>query len=168
MKASRLTVQRLLNRLPSPARAQLQDLGHAAAMVARGRLAPQPHTADLAERLAGLEAWIDTATTGLRPTRPKGSMSTDAHEEHDRRRLEAERVLVRLRETHGRAFPNAPANVCRWSFAGDGITLDELRALDGKTLGCFCAPKACHGDVLAQAVAWALAQPYTADTASAA
>lgn len=47
------------------------------------------------------------------------------------------------------------------------ITLDELRALDGKTLGCYCAPKACHGDVLARAVAWALTQPHTAaDTPS--
>lgn len=24
------------------------------------------------------------------------------------------------------------------------------RELKGKTLGCFCAPKACHGDVLAR------------------
>ena len=38
------------------------------------------------------------------------------------------------------------------------ITLDELRALDGKTLGCYCAPKKCHGDVLARAVAWSLTQ----------
>jgi len=41
------------------------------------------------------------------------------------------------------------------------ITIDDLRALDGKTLGCFCAPKPCHGDVLADAVAWALTQPDT-------
>ncbi len=44
------------------------------------------------------------------------------------------------------------------------ITLDDLRALDGRTLGCFCAPRACHGDVLAQAVAWAMTQPNTTTT----
>lgn len=35
------------------------------------------------------------------------------------------------------------------------ITLEELAALDGKTLGCWCSPKACHGDVLVSAAAWA-------------
>ena len=28
-------------------------------------------------------------------------------------------------------------------------TIEQLEALRGKTLGCFCRPKACHGDVLA-------------------
>lgn len=32
----------------------------------------------------------------------------------------------------------------------------QLASLEGKTLGCFCAPKACHGDVLIKAVNWAL------------
>ena len=26
--------------------------------------------------------------------------------------------------------------------------LNELSELEGKTLGCWCSPKACHGDVL--------------------
>lgn len=39
------------------------------------------------------------------------------------------------------------------------VTLDYLRSLDGKRLGCFCSPKACHGDIIAQAVAWAKEQP---------
>ena len=26
--------------------------------------------------------------------------------------------------------------------------VDELLKLDGKTLGCYCRPEACHGDVL--------------------
>jgi len=26
----------------------------------------------------------------------------------------------------------------------------EVKALQGKTLGCFCKPKACHGDILAE------------------
>ena len=30
--------------------------------------------------------------------------------------------------------------------------LAALPELDGKTLGCWCAPKACHGDVLAELV----------------
>lgn len=30
---------------------------------------------------------------------------------------------------------------------GDAF-LRELAELDGKTLGCWCSPKACHGDVL--------------------
>lgn len=33
-----------------------------------------------------------------------------------------------------------------------------LAELHGKTLGCWCAPKACHGDVLVLAARWAAAQ----------
>jgi hypothetical protein len=36
------------------------------------------------------------------------------------------------------------------------ITIEQLRALDGKKLGCFCKPKNCHGDVIVRAVKWAL------------
>jgi hypothetical protein len=32
------------------------------------------------------------------------------------------------------------------------ITLEELRSLKGKTLGCFCAPQPCHGDVLVEII----------------
>lgn len=38
------------------------------------------------------------------------------------------------------------------------ITVAMLKELNGKRLGCFCAPKPCHGDVIAQAVAWAVKQ----------
>ena len=34
------------------------------------------------------------------------------------------------------------------------ISKDELLALDGKRLGCFCAPKPCHGDVIVAAIEW--------------
>lgn len=34
----------------------------------------------------------------------------------------------------------------------------ELAALKGKRLGCYCAPKLCHGEVLAAAAEWAAAQ----------
>lgn len=30
----------------------------------------------------------------------------------------------------------------------------QVRGLKGKTLGCFCKPLPCHGDVLAAAIAW--------------
>lgn len=36
------------------------------------------------------------------------------------------------------------------------IKIEQLRELDGKTLGCFCKPKACHGDIIVAAVEWAL------------
>ena len=32
------------------------------------------------------------------------------------------------------------------------ITMDQLRELNGKTLGCFCKPKPCHGDIIVKAV----------------
>ena len=35
------------------------------------------------------------------------------------------------------------------------IDLAELASLSDKTLGCWCAPKECHGDVLLRAAAWA-------------
>jgi hypothetical protein len=36
------------------------------------------------------------------------------------------------------------------------ITIEQLLNLEGKTLGCFCKPKACHGDAINSAVAWAV------------
>lgn len=36
-----------------------------------------------------------------------------------------------------------------WITEGDGRhLLKDLGELKGKTLGCFCAPKQCHGDIL--------------------
>lgn len=32
------------------------------------------------------------------------------------------------------------------------ISKEDLLELDGKRLGCFCKPHACHGDVLVEAV----------------
>jgi len=31
--------------------------------------------------------------------------------------------------------------------------IDDLHELKGKTLGCWCAPEACHGDILMKMVA---------------
>lgn len=38
------------------------------------------------------------------------------------------------------------------------LPLERLAALAGKTLGCWCAPGPCHGEVLAAAATWAAAQ----------
>lgn len=38
------------------------------------------------------------------------------------------------------------------------ITVAMLAELDGKRLGCVCKPKECHGDVIAEYVAWAVNQ----------
>ena len=38
------------------------------------------------------------------------------------------------------------------------VELAELVALHGRTLGCWCAPESCHGEVLAAAAAWAAGQ----------
>jgi len=37
----------------------------------------------------------------------------------------------------------------------DRISWEDLVNLDGKRLACYCAPKACHGDVLVKAIEWA-------------
>lgn len=43
-----------------------------------------------------------------------------------------------------------------WAEIRDGrIELSELAALRGKTLGCWCAPARCHGEILAAAAEWA-------------
>jgi hypothetical protein len=38
------------------------------------------------------------------------------------------------------------------------ITLEQLAALHGKTLVCWCKPGPCHGDTLAAAAEWAVAK----------
>lgn len=40
----------------------------------------------------------------------------------------------------------------REKLENDPRLLNKLLALDGKTLGCWCAPKQCHGDVLVRLV----------------
>lgn len=42
-----------------------------------------------------------------------------------------------------------------WNSICNGtITKDQLLELDGKVLGCFCKPQACHGDVIVKAIEW--------------
>jgi hypothetical protein len=46
-----------------------------------------------------------------------------------------------------------------WAEIRSGrLPLERLASLDGKTLGCWCAPSPCHGEALAAAAAWAAAQ----------
>lgn len=46
-----------------------------------------------------------------------------------------------------------------WKMLKKGsITKQDLLDLDGKRLGCFCKPQACHGDIIVKAVEWAKAQ----------
>ncbi len=35
------------------------------------------------------------------------------------------------------------------------ISLEDLLSLEGKDLVCYCAPQACHGDILLEAIKWA-------------
>jgi len=43
----------------------------------------------------------------------------------------------------------AIASYKEWITNGEGqYLLKDLHELKGKTLGCWCKPKACHGDVL--------------------
>lgn len=35
------------------------------------------------------------------------------------------------------------------------VTKEMLLELDGKSLCCYCSPKACHGDVIVAAIEWA-------------
>ena len=46
-----------------------------------------------------------------------------------------------------------------WSEIEAGrVNLASLAGLHGKTLGCWCAPEPCHGEVLEEAAIWALAE----------
>jgi hypothetical protein len=46
-----------------------------------------------------------------------------------------------------------------WQEVRSGrLPLQRLAALHGQTLGCWCAPGPCHGDVLEAAAAWAAAR----------
>src|SRR5580658_4280675 len=41
----------------------------------------------------------------------------------------------------------------KWITEGDGRhLLENLHELEGKTLGCWCKPQACHGDILSELV----------------
>lgn len=50
------------------------------------------------------------------------------------------------------------ARYAQWLYAeidAGRVSLADVAALEGKALGCWCAPRACHGEVLERAAAWA-------------
>lgn len=48
-----------------------------------------------------------------------------------------------------------------WDSIRSGkITIEMLKSLHGKRLGCFCKPQSCHGDIIAKAVEWAMEKYY--------
>ena len=58
-----------------------------------------------------------------------------------------------------RAFVIGMHRTWLWEQLRTGkVTLEDLAALDGKFLGCWCAPAPCHGHTLARAAIWAKAQ----------
>ena len=64
----------------------------------------------------------------------------------------------RMNEATGqtRAVVVAKHRIHLWNQIREGtITKQMLLSLDGKKLGCYCAPQACHGDNIVKAVKWA-------------
>lgn len=56
------------------------------------------------------------------------------------------KYLVKTREEAIEAYRE-------WITKGEGKhLLNDLHELKGKTLGCWCKPKACHGDILVELV----------------
>jgi hypothetical protein len=54
-----------------------------------------------------------------------------------------------------------------WKRLRDGrLTVEKLAALKGKTLGCWCAPGPCHGEVLVAAAEWAAGRVAAAGVAA--
>lgn len=56
--------------------------------------------------------------------------------------------------TREEAIEQYRADLWRQIESGE-LKLGDLAFLAGKTLGCWCAPQPCHGDVLARAAEWA-------------
>lgn len=55
--------------------------------------------------------------------------------------------------TREEAVAKYKAVLWQW-IKSDVVTKEMLLALDGKRLACYCAPKACHGDVLVDCLNW--------------
>ena len=67
-------------------------------------------------------------------------------------------VLIDRRAAWGNPFRIGPgldrAQAIARYRAGE-VSLEQLAALHGRRLACWCAPLPCHGHVLARAAAWA-------------
>ncbi len=64
------------------------------------------------------------------------------------------RRLIFPGQDRGQAIARYRTDLWRRIRAGE-IALEELAALDGCWLACWCHPEPCHGHVLARAAAWA-------------
>lgn len=66
-------------------------------------------------------------------------------------------VIKGVRNTAARAKVIEQYRQWLWDkIRSEHFTLDDLVALSGKHLVCYCAPMACHGNVLQKAVRWAV------------
>lgn len=73
-------------------------------------------------------------------------------------------VVKGVRDTAARAEVIEKYRGWLWDkIRSEHFTLDDLVALDGKHLVCYCAPMACHGHVLEKAVKWAVARKAALD-----
>ena len=72
----------------------------------------------------------------------------------DRRTRWGNRFVIGRHGTRTEVIARYRADLWRRIRAGE-IALEDLAALDGMTLACWCAPQPCHGDVLERAAAWA-------------
>ena len=72
----------------------------------------------------------------------------------DRRTKWGNRFRIGQHGTRDEVIALYRAELWRRIRAGE-VSLEALAALHGKTLACHCAPKPCHGEVLARAAAWA-------------
>lgn len=62
----------------------------------------------------------------------------------------------KMKNEAGRAYCIMLYRKTLWKKIQSGeITKEMLLGLDGKRLGCYCAPKRCHGDVIIKAIEWA-------------
>ena len=43
------------------------------------------------------------------------------------------------------------------------ITIDQLKQLNGKKLGCYCKPKKCHGDIIKEIVDLVMSDSFDID-----
>ena len=75
----------------------------------------------------------------------------------DRRTKWGNRFRVGRDGTREQVVARYRADLWRRTREGE-VALDELAALDGMWLACWCHPLPCHGHVLARAAAWAAAQ----------
>lgn len=63
---------------------------------------------------------------------------------------------IRLKEGEPRGSTLEAYRQYLWKEIKAGrITVEELAALDGTDLVCYCKPQPCHGDILMAAIQWA-------------